>query len=131
MWHMSETTHSSNIERNKEVVRNFVESAFKRHEIEAIDKFFALNLIQHNPQLPQGREHSKQYFRTFFEEFPDLTTTIEHIVAESDKVMAILTTKATNKQTGKRFILKSADLFRIENYMIAEHWDVVDTSGIA
>ncbi len=69
MWHMSETTHSSNIERNKEVVRNFVESAFNRHEIEAIDKFFALNLIQHNPQLPQGRERSKQYFRTFFEDF--------------------------------------------------------------
>jgi predicted SnoaL-like aldol condensation-catalyzing enzyme len=44
--------------------------------------------------------------------------------------MAIMTTRATNKKTGKSVMIRSADLFRIENCMIAEHWDVVDASGM-
>ena len=44
----------------------------------------------------------------------------------------MMTTTATNKQNNnKRVTLKTADLFRIENGMIVEHWDVVDASGMA
>jgi len=43
----------------------------------------------------------------------------------------MMTTTATDKQTGKRVTLKTADLFRTENGMIVEHWDVVDASGMA
>jgi predicted SnoaL-like aldol condensation-catalyzing enzyme len=44
----------------------------------------------------------------------------------------LTTTAATNKQTGKkRITIKSADLYRIENNgTIAEHWDVMDRSGM-
>lgn len=35
----------------------------------------------------------------------------------------------TNKQA--RVTIKSADLYRIENDKIAEHWNVVDASGMA
>lgn len=69
--------------------------------------------------------------RRFFQEFPDSRTTIDHIVAEGDEVFSMLTTTATNKQTGKRVTIKSADLYRIEDGKIAEHWDVVDESGMA
>ena len=57
-----------------------------------------------------------------------MTSSFDHIVAEGDKVLAIMTTTATNSRTGKKVIMKTADLFRIENCMIAEHWDVVDTT---
>jgi predicted SnoaL-like aldol condensation-catalyzing enzyme len=47
-------------------------------------------------------------------------------------MMMMMTTTATDKQTGKRVTLKTADdLFRIENGMIVEHWDVIDASGMA
>ena len=42
-----------------------------------------------------------------------------------------MTTTAKEKQTGKRVTIKTDDLFRIENAMIVEHWDVVDASGMA
>jgi predicted SnoaL-like aldol condensation-catalyzing enzyme len=42
----------------------------------------------------------------------------------------MLTTTATNKQTG-RVTIKSADLYRIKDGKITEHWDVVDESGMA
>ena len=75
-----------------------------------------------------GTEGFKEHRRTFFEQFPDSYTTIDHIVAEGDKVFVMLTTTGTNKQTDKRIIVKSANLYRIENGTIAEDWDVVDRS---
>ena len=42
----------------------------------------------------------------------------------------MLTTTATNKQTGKGVTIKSADLYRIENGRIVEHWDVVEATGL-
>jgi predicted SnoaL-like aldol condensation-catalyzing enzyme len=72
----------------------------------------------------------KQYLSGFFQRFPDFRTTIDHIVAENDKVMLMMTGTATDNQKGKRVTLKSADLYRIENGKIVEHWDVVDRSQI-
>ena len=45
-------------------------------------------------------------------------------------VFAMLTTTATNKQTGNRITIKSADLYGIENGRIVEHWDVVESTGL-
>jgi predicted ester cyclase len=77
-----------------------------------------------------GTEGFKEARRRFFQEFPGSRTTIDHIVlAEDDQVFAMLTTtatnkqtgKQTNKQTGKRVTIKSADLYRIEDGKIAEY----------
>jgi predicted SnoaL-like aldol condensation-catalyzing enzyme len=46
-------------------------------------------------------------------------------------MMMMMTTTATDKRTGKRVTLKTADLFRIENAMIVKHWDVIDASEMA
>ncbi|MDQ3852152.1 MAG: ester cyclase [Thermoproteota archaeon] len=42
----------------------------------------------------------------------------------------MMTGTATDNETGKRVTIKAADLFRIENSMFVEHWDVVDRSGM-
>ncbi len=128
---MSVASHeSSELENNKQLVSNFIEDVLTRHNIAAADKYFAQNPIKHNAQI-LGTEGFKETRQRFFQEFPDSRTTIEHIVAEDDKVFAMLTTTATNKQTGKKVTIKSADLYRIEDGKIAEHWDVVDESGMA
>jgi predicted SnoaL-like aldol condensation-catalyzing enzyme len=129
---MSKATYESSelLEKNKQLVRNFIEDTLNRHDIAAADKYFSKqNPIRHNQQV-MGTEAFKEARRRFFREFPDSHTTIDHIVAEGDKVFVMLATTATNKQTGKRITIKSADLYRIENGTIAEHWDVVDRSGM-
>ena len=121
---------SPELEKNKQLVHNFIEDTLNRHDIAAADKYLASqNPIRHNQQV-MGTEGFKEHRRTFFEQFPDSHTTIDHIVAEGDKVFVMLTTAGTNKQTGKRITIKSADLYRIENDTIAAHWDVVDRSGM-
>jgi C-1 hydroxylase len=128
---MSKATHESpELEKNKQLVRDFIEDTLNRHDIAAADKYLAReNPIRHNQQI-MGTEGFKEHSTMFFEQFPDSHTTIDHIVAEGDKVFVMLTTTGTNKQTDKRITIKSADLYRIENDTIAEHWDVVDRSGM-
>jgi predicted ester cyclase len=54
-------------------------------------------------------------------------------VAENDLVVIFLNFTGTHKgefqgvpPTNKKINIRSADLYRIENEKIAEHWDVVD-----
>jgi predicted SnoaL-like aldol condensation-catalyzing enzyme len=54
----------------------------------AVDKYYAQDLIQHNQQVRNGSEGFKQFFGPFFEGFPDSHTTIEHMIAEGNLVMA-------------------------------------------
>ena len=127
---MSEATHeSSELENNKQLVSNFIEDVLTKHNIAAADKYFAQNPIKHNAQV-LGTEGFKEARRRFFQEFPDSHTTIDHFVAKGDKVFAMLTTTAANKQTGNRITIKSADLYGIENGRIVEHWDVVESTGL-
>jgi predicted SnoaL-like aldol condensation-catalyzing enzyme len=55
--------------------------------------------------------------------------TIDHIVAQGDNVFVMYITKTTNKQIGKRVVIKSADLYRIDNEVLAEHWDAVEATA--
>ena len=101
----------------------------QKHNIAAADKFFAQNPIKHNAQV-LGTEEFKEARRRFIQEFPDSRATIDHIVGEGDMVFAMISTTATNKQTSNRITIKSADLYRIENGRIVEHWDVVESTGL-
>jgi predicted SnoaL-like aldol condensation-catalyzing enzyme len=86
---MASATQPSIIEENKQLVRNFAEDVFNRHDLAAIDKYMT------------GAEGLKQCLGEYFAGHPDSHTTIEQIVAEGDKVIVLFTT-TTSKQTGKK-----------------------------
>ena len=119
--------HQVSLSTNKALVKSFVEEVFNNHDISATEKYFA----QENP--PIGIERFKQSLSTQFKAFPDIEAKIEHIVAENDLVVVFLNFTGTHKgefqgvpPTNKKINIRSADLYRIENEKIAEHWDVVD-----
>ena len=90
-----------------------------RKDIASADRYFA-----------ESPKQFKQFLSGFFQRFQDSHTTIDHILAEDDKVLVMMTGTATDNQTGRRITIKVADLYRIENGVIAEHWDIVDRSEI-
>jgi steroid delta-isomerase-like uncharacterized protein len=120
---------------NKEVVIAFTE-AFNNHNASALDNLVAENIIEHRPGIQSGLDTYKQFLNSLITAFPDFHTTIDHILAEDDKVVVFTTTNGTHQgpfilapvpPTGKQVSFKAADMYRIENGKIEEHWDVIDS----
>ena len=108
---------------NKALVKSFVEEVFNKHDLSSIEKYLT----------EKGSEGFKQFLSEFFTAFPDIHANIEHVVAENDLVVVFLNFTGTHKgeyqerpSTNKQVTTRSADLYRIENEKIVEHWDVVD-----
>jgi predicted ester cyclase len=120
---------SSSLSNQKDIIESFVEDIFNKHDLSAIEKYFA----KENPSIGEGSAGFKQSLIDLFRAFPDIHANIEHIVAENDLVVVFLNFTGTHKgefhglqPTNKSVNIRSADLYRMVNELIAEHWDVVD-----
>lgn len=120
---------------NKAVVIAFTE-AFNNRNASALDNLVAQSVIEHRPGVQSGLSTYKQFLNSMTMAFPDFQTTIDHILAEDDKIVVFTTTNGTHQgkfilapvpPTGKQVSFKAADMYRIENSKIAEHWDVIDS----
>ena len=130
----SSTNNVGEEEKNKEIVRAFQDEVFNQKNLTALDRYYSTDLVQHNPQQPQGREGAKQFFSMLFAAFPDLNAQIDNMVAEDDLVMYMIKWNATHQgeffgipPTNKTITFETAELFRLaDNGTMIEHWDVVD-----
>ncbi len=75
----------------------------------------------------------KETFAEAREGFPDLSITVEDVMAEGDRVAARVTMRGTHRgefqgiaPTGKRVEVRAIDMFRISNGKIVEHWGHAD-----
>ena len=65
--------------------------------------------------------------------FPDFKATIEHLIAEGDKVVLHMTWTGTQKgefmgipPTGKSISINVIDIVRIADGQVVEHWGIMD-----
>jgi predicted ester cyclase len=132
---MPSTEVSLQEERNKSIIRSFIEEIFNDHNLSFVEKYFGNDSVEGSPQAGERGEGFKQFLTLteFFKAFPDMHTTIEHMVAENNLVMVFLKGSGTHKgefhgipPTNKPVNIRSADLYRIEDGIIVGHWDVVD-----
>ncbi len=130
---MSPTDGNDQEERNKNIIRSFIDEIFNKHNLSSIEKYFGKDSIECGPHAGKSGEEFKQFLTDFFDAFPDMHTTIEHMVAENNLVMVFLNGSGTHKRefhrvepTNKKVRIRSADLYRIENDIINGHWDIVD-----
>lgn len=109
----------ADVEVNKQAVRGFYELAFNQKQPEqAVERYLGSRYIQHNPQAPDGAEA----FIGFVKAFPEASVDIRRIVAEDDIVVthSLLRFSADDERG-----TVAADLFRLEDGKIVEHWDVL------
>jgi predicted ester cyclase len=130
---MSSPEASSLEERNKTLIRSFIDEIFNEHNLLSVEKYFGKGSVEGSPQAGKGGEGFKQFLTDFLNAFPDWRAKIEHIVAENDLVVVFLNGTGTHKgefqgtpPTNKPVNIRSADLYKIENEIITGHWDVVD-----
>jgi predicted SnoaL-like aldol condensation-catalyzing enzyme len=108
--------------KNKETVRGFYELVFNdKQPKEAAAKYIGPKYIQHNPQAPDGPDAFIQFVTGWSGQFPQLSVEIKRMVAEGDVVVTHGVLKASPEDRGTA----AADIFRLEDGKIVEHWDVL------
>lgn len=111
-------------ERNKKVVRDFYTTVLIGRDVDAAPKFVRADYIQHNPQVPTGL---KGFMDTFRERFahklpPDYKRELLNVVGDNDIVITYMRQTWTGKD-GQHHQALGFDMFRVQDGMIAEHWD--------
>jgi predicted SnoaL-like aldol condensation-catalyzing enzyme len=105
-------------EQNKALVLKAFDTLFNRRDYEAAAGFWSDEYIQHSAHIEPGREGLFDLIRSS----PDnLHYEHQHIVAEGDYV--IVHGRFTG--TGRPVAWVAADVVRIEDGRLAEHWDVL------
>jgi predicted SnoaL-like aldol condensation-catalyzing enzyme len=129
---------ADNTKKNKEVVTRFYNDVFINHDMSHLDSEMRDDYIQHNQDCPQGKAGFITFFDEIFGAVPDFKYTLKKMVAEGDIVMAYSTTTGTHKggpwfgkkATGNKLSFDVVDIFRVQDGLIAEHWDVADTFSL-
>jgi predicted SnoaL-like aldol condensation-catalyzing enzyme len=111
---MNQTTQ----EKNKALVLDAFNILFNKRDYAAAEKYWSPNYIQHSAHIEPGRDGLFNLIRSA----PD-TLRYEHqfIVAEGDYVIV----HGRFSGTGRPVAWVAADIVRIENGRLAEHWDVL------
>jgi predicted SnoaL-like aldol condensation-catalyzing enzyme len=105
-------------ERNKALVLDAFDTLFNKRDYEAAARFWSDTYIQHSAHIEPGRDGLFNLIRNT----PD-TLRYEHqlIIAEDDYVIV----HGRFSGIGRRAAWVAADIVRIENGRLAEHWDVL------
>jgi predicted SnoaL-like aldol condensation-catalyzing enzyme len=101
---------------NADLVLKALTELFIQRDARAVERYWSTSYRQHNPEIPDGREHLAAFAAQLPDNFryePGL------IVGNGDHVMI----HGRYLGWGPKPIL-AVDIFRIEGGRLAEHWDV-------
>jgi len=100
------------------------------HNPNAVDGFVAVDYINHNAFVENGREGNRIFWAGFFAAIPDVVGTMEDLVVAGDRVVGRFTYSGTHTGpfygipgTGNPVEMRSIDIWRVENGEFVEHWD--------
>lgn len=110
---------------NKKLVFDFWREVFQARNMELAPRYLAEDYIQHNPNVPTGRQPFMDFFGRF--ETQPVKTEIDDLVtliAEGDLVILAFRRELPNPQSPEQtYTTTWFDMFRIEDGKIVEHWD--------
>tara|TARA_R110000772_G_scaffold29023_4_gene72837 strand:+ start:1361 stop:1846 length:486 start_codon:yes stop_codon:yes gene_type:complete len=110
---------------DKKLVYDFWRKALVARDMDAARMMLAEDYIQHNPNVPTGRAPFIQFFGMApqQEELPYIADLVS-IIAENGYVTMGLKREMPNpNMPGQNYTTTWFDMFRVENGVIAEHWD--------
>jgi predicted SnoaL-like aldol condensation-catalyzing enzyme len=105
-------------QKNKEFVLNAFDTLFNKRDYAAAERFWSPDYIQHSAHIEPGREG---LFALVKAAPPDMRYENKLIVANGDYLM--LHGRFSNVGQPADWIV--ADIVRLENGVLTEHWDVI------
>ena len=126
------------VEENKAIIQRWIEEAWHKRNVAAVDEFFAPNFVGHDPSSEvRGIEGVKQYVTTHLNAFSDFHITTEDQIAEGDKVVTRFTVRGAHKgeymgiaPTNKQVTWTGIFIARIADGQFVEVWQSFDELGL-
>ncbi len=125
----------SETERNKAVVRRFIEEVQNKKNMDLFDELNAPDFVNLSapPGMPNDREGGKMFLGGFLSAFPDSRVTIDDMIAEGDRVVTKKTFTGTHTgdlpgapASGNSVTIQYVDILRLRDGKIIEHWLCMD-----
>jgi predicted ester cyclase len=118
-------------EANKDLIRRVFEEVIPSGDAAAMRDVVAPDWVDHDPLpgQPAGPDGGEYVVRTMHGAHPDLSFTIDDLVAEGDRVTIRWTLRGTNTgpmlgrpPTGEPVVFQAIVIFRVADGRIAERW---------
>lgn len=116
---------------NTALVKRLYDQVFTQHKLDQAPQLLRKDYIQHTPSVPWGLDGFTLFYREqFFKTFPDVKAHLDHIITQGNEVFTFATWTAKKTPTGKPLHMETADVYRVQDGMLAEHWDNIDYSTL-
>lgn len=109
------------LEQHKTIAVRVLKGLFEDADLSLADRYIRPDYIQHNAQAPDGVEAIKDFVRFGTAQFPDLRYDVKRVMSEGDLVLVHSNVVFVPGTRGQAVV----DIFRFQDGMIAEHWDVL------
>jgi steroid delta-isomerase-like uncharacterized protein len=126
-------------EANKAIVRRYIDEAWNKGNVNVIDDLMSPEYSRHvsGCPTPLTRESHKQRLLRIHRALPDLSMTVEDMIAADDRVVSRVTLRGTQHETfmgipatGKHVTITGIDIARVVDGKVVEHWAEMDTLGL-
>jgi predicted ester cyclase len=127
------------IEKNKALVRRFVDQVQSAGDIDAVEELCSPEFVNHSapPGVPPDCEGVKQLTVMFRRAFPDSYFTVEDMIAEGEKVVTRKTFHGTHEgefmgiaPSSRSVSMGLIDIVRVSEGRVVEHWSMGDNLGL-
>lgn len=108
-------------ETNLALVLAMFEQVLTPMDSSAVDRFISADYIQHNQLAEPGREGLKRFLDMIRAETPEAVHEVKRALVDGNLVTVHYHVRRWPNDNGWAVI----DIFRIEDGLIAEHWDVM------
>lgn len=108
-------------EANLKLVLDMFADMLNPMDSSAVDRFISPDYVQHSQLAPPGRAALKSFLNMIRKQTPEAVHDVKRAFVDGDHVVVHYHVRRWPDDRGWVVI----DIFRIEDGMIAEHWDVL------
>lgn len=104
---------------NKEIVQSFIDNVFNNWDLTDLDSYMREDYRQHSLEVKDGREGFREFAQGFFSQKP--TMKVFRMAEDGDYVFVFFKCLFGAGENAA----KVCDIYRLQDGLLAEHWDVV------
>ncbi|NEM91100.1 ester cyclase [Galbitalea soli] len=112
-------------------------AALNQNDVAGMSQIVAPGYVQHNPEVPGGREGLLSWMASMHIAFPDFMVERLDMIVDADRLVVRHRVSGTHlgeflgwPGSGRSFVMHTAEFFRIADGVLQEHWDVWSPQGM-